>query len=72
MQKNKLRALAAYCRTDSCRPVIMERQEGDEIVIAGDASNDLLASADVKRQIGEGEAAVVIPGTLLIEALRKL
>jgi hypothetical protein len=50
----------------------MECQESDEIVIVGDALNDLLASTDVKGKIGEGEAAVVIPRTLLLEALRKL
>ena len=72
MQKNTLRVLAARCHTDSCCPVIMECQESDEIVIVGDALNDLLASPDVKRKIGEGEAAVVIPRTLLLEALKKL
>jgi hypothetical protein len=50
----------------------MECHESDEIVIVGYAMNELLASPDVKRKIGEGEAAVVIPRTLLLEALRKL
>jgi len=50
----------------------MESQESDEIIIVGDALNDLLASPDVKRKIGEGEAAVVIPKSLLLEALKKL
>jgi len=72
MQKNTLRVLAARCHTDSCCPVIMESQESDEIVIVGDALNDLLAFPDVKRKIGEGEAAVVIPRSLLLEALKKL
>ena len=72
MQKNTLRVLAARCHTDSCCPIIMECHESDEIVIVGDALNDLLAFPDVKRKIGEGEAAVVIPRTLLFEALRKL
>ena len=72
MQKNTLRVLAASCHTDSCCPVIMESQESDEIVIVGDAMNDLPACRDVKRKIGEGEAAVVIPRSLLLEALRKL
>ena len=72
MQKNAFRVLAARCHTDSCCPIIMERRGSDEIVIVGDALNELLASPDVKRKIGEGEAAVVIPRTLLIEALGKL
>jgi hypothetical protein len=69
---DKLRVLAARCHTDSCCPAIMESNESDEIVIIGYALNELLASPDVQRKIGEGEAAVVIPRTLLLEASKKL
>ncbi|MFZ0572091.1 MAG: hypothetical protein WCD20_09145 [Rhodomicrobium sp.] len=72
MQKKELRVLAGRCHTASCCPTIMESQESQEIVIVGDALNGLLASPDVKRKIGEGEAAVVIPRALLIEALKSL
>jgi len=44
-------------------PVIIECPGSDEIVIVGDALNELLASPDVNKKIGEAEAAVVIPRT---------
>jgi hypothetical protein len=50
----------------------MENADSGEIVIVGGALNELLASPDVKKRIGEGEAAVVIPRAILIEALKSL
>jgi hypothetical protein len=38
----------------------------------GDALNGLLASREVKNRIGEGEAAIVIPKALLLEALKSI
>jgi len=72
MRKKELRVLAGCCHTATCCPSIMESGESEEIVIVGDALNGLLASPDVKRKIGKGEAAVVIPRALLIEALKSL
>jgi len=72
MQEGKLRVLAGRCHTDSCCPTILENADGAEIVIVGDALNELLGSPDVKQRIGAGEAAIVIPRTILIEALKSL
>lgn len=72
MQEKQFRVLAARCHTSSCCPAIMESRDSEEIVIVGDAANALLAAQDVKKKIGEGEAAVVIPKSLLIEALKAL
>jgi hypothetical protein len=44
----------------------------DSIVIIGSAANFLIDNAVVKEKIGKDEAAVVIPKSLLIEALRSL
>jgi hypothetical protein len=44
----------------------------DSIVIVGSTANFLVENAAVKEKIGNGEAAVVIPKSLLIEALRSL
>lgn len=72
MQEKQLRVLASRCHTASCCPTILECSDSDEIVIVGDALNALLAFPDVKSKIGEGEAAVVIPRAILIEALKAL
>jgi hypothetical protein len=44
----------------------------DSIVIIGSTANVLVGNAAVKKKIGNDEAAVVIPKSLLIEALRSL
>ncbi|MGO9172264.1 MAG: hypothetical protein ACLP7P_09905 [Rhodomicrobium sp.] len=44
----------------------------DSIVIVGTSASALLEAAAVKEKTGAGEAAVVIPKSLLIEALRSL
>lgn len=72
MQEHKFRILAGRCHTADCCPTIMESQDSQEIVIVGDGLNRLLASPDVRSKIGDGEAAVVIPRALLLEALKSL
>ena len=44
----------------------------NSIVIIGSTANLLVENAAVNEKIGNGEAAVVIPKSLLIEALRLL
>jgi len=44
----------------------------DSIVIVGSIANSLVEAAAVKEKTGVGEAAVVIPKSLLIEALQAL
>jgi hypothetical protein len=45
---------------------------GDSIVIVGSAADALLSASAVREKTGEGEAAVVIPKSLLLEALRTI
>jgi len=68
MNKADLRILATRCHTDSCCPAIMESSDGEEVVIVGGATGALLASSSVRARVGTGEAAVVIPKSLFLEA----
>jgi hypothetical protein len=64
----------ATTRCGSCGcgcPTIMEAPN-DSIVIIGSSTSPLIDAFSVKEKTGNGEAAVVIPKSLLIEALRSL
>jgi len=66
------RILATRCGSCGCGcPTIMEAG-GDSIVIVGSAADALLSASAVREKTGEGEAAVVIPKSLLLEALRTI
>ena len=66
------RVLATSCGSCGCGcPTIMEAGD-DAIVVVGSAANALIEAAAVKCKTGEGEAAVVIPKSLLLEAIRAL
>ncbi len=69
---DEYRILATRCGSCGCGcPTIMEAGD-DSIVIVGTSASALLEAAAVKEKTGAGEAAVVIPKSLLIEALRSL
>ena len=69
---DEFRVLATRCGSCGCGcPTIMEAPN-DSIVIIGSTANLLVENAAVNEKIGNGEAAVVIPKSLLIEALRSL
>ena len=69
---DEFRVLATRCGSCGCGcPTIMEAPD-DSIVIIGSTANFLVDNAVVKEKIGNSEAAVVIPKSLLIEALRSL
>jgi len=69
---DEFRVLATRCGSCGCGcPTIMEAPD-DSIVIIGSTVDFLIENAVVKQKIGNGEAAVVIPKSLLIEALRSL
>lgn len=73
MSETGFRILAATrCHTDSCCPAVMESADGENIVIVGSAVSALLSSASVKQRVGEGEAAVAIPKSLLLEAFNAM
>ena len=69
---DKFQILATRCGSCGCGcPTIMEAGE-DSVVIVGAAASSLLDAAAVKERTGNGEAAVVIPRSLLVEALKAL
>ena len=69
---DEYRVLATRCGSCGCGcPTIMEAPD-NSIVIIGSTANLLVENAAVNEKIGNGEAAVVIPKSLLIEALRLL
>ncbi|ADP70128.1 hypothetical protein Rvan_0852 [Rhodomicrobium vannielii ATCC 17100] len=73
MRETTFEILAARCGDSGCGcgcPTIM--QAGDDVVIVGDGASRLIEAASVRERIGEGEAAVVIPRALLVEALANL
>jgi hypothetical protein len=66
------RILATSCGSCGCGcPTIMEAGD-DAIVVVGSVTNAVIEAAAVKCKTGEGEAAVVIPRSLLIEAIQAL
>jgi hypothetical protein len=50
----------------------MEGGNPDELVVVGKLNADVLNSAAVRKQTGEGEIAVVIPRSLLVKAAKSL
>ncbi|MFY9641587.1 MAG: hypothetical protein WA384_02680 [Rhodomicrobium sp.] len=69
---DEFRVLATRCGSCGCGcPTIMETAD-DSIVVVGSIANSLIHAAAVREKTGAGEAAVVIPKSLLIEALRSL
>ena len=65
--------LAKACRACGCGcPTVLEGTSPNDLVIVGKLDASVLNSAAVQRHTGEGEIAVVIPKSLLIEAARAL
>ena len=68
----QFRVLATRCGSCGCGcPTIMEGP-GNSIVIIGSTSNAMVEAAQVREKTGNGEGAVVIPKSLLLEALHLL
>jgi hypothetical protein len=73
MAGEDFRILATRCGSCGCGcPTIMESADGHSIVIVGDVGDPALSSDSVQAKIGEGETAIMIPKSLLLEALKAL
>ena len=69
---DEFRILASRCGSCGCGcPTIMQAGN-DSIVVVGSIASAFLEATAVRERTGDGEAAVVIPKSLLIEALRLL
>ena len=53
-------------------PTVLEGGESDSLIIVGKLDAVVLNSEDVKKHTGEGEIAVVIPRSLLMQAAKAL
>ncbi len=67
----KFSVIAKDCTTGRC-PTVLESGNPDDVVVVGRLDAAVLNSPDVQRHVAEGEIAVVIPRSLLVEAARAL
>jgi hypothetical protein len=69
----KYTVIAKDCGACGCGcPTVMEGGEKDDLIIVGKLDAVVLNSKDVQKHTGEGEIAVVIPKSLLIQAAKAL
>jgi hypothetical protein len=67
--------LIATVKCSSCEcgcPTVLEAENGDDLVIVGKLDEIIARANAVKQHVGEGEIAVVIPKSLLLEAAKLL
>jgi len=60
------------CTDSCCCPTVLEAGTGEDLVIVGKLDEIVAGASAVKQHVGEGEIAVVIPKSLLIEAAKSL
>lgn len=60
------------CGTFSACPTVLESSDTSELVIVGKLDANVLNSLDVQKHTGEGEIAVVVPKTLILQAAKAL
>lgn len=67
------KVLATKCGSCDCGcPTVLESESSEELVIVGKVDDTVMHSAAVRTRTGDGEFAVVIPKSLLIEAAKAL
>ena len=67
------KVLATKCGSCGCGcPTVLESENTDELVVVGKIDELVMRSAAVQEHTGDGEIAVVIPRSLLIEAAKAL
>jgi hypothetical protein len=65
------RVVAKDCGLGSC-PTVLECANPDDLVVVGKLDAVVLNSPDVQKHTGDGEIAVVIPKSLLVQAAKAL
>lgn len=65
------RVVAKDCDHGSC-PTVLECANPDDLVVVGKLDAAVLNSPDVQKHTGDGEIAVVIPKSLLAQAVKAL
>ena len=67
--------LVATVKCGSCGcgcPTVLEAENGEDLVIVGKLDGMVARAAAVTQHVGEGEIAVIIPKSLLLEAAKSL
>lgn len=64
--------IAKECGGSARCPTVLESGNPNDVVIVGKLDAIVLNSADVQKHTGEGEIAVVIPKSLLMQAAKAL
>jgi glutamine amidotransferase-like uncharacterized protein len=74
MQDRKnYKVLATRCGSCGCGcPTILEAENSDDLVVVGKFDELVQKSTIVSQHTGEGEAAITIPKSLLLEAVKAL
>jgi hypothetical protein len=71
--EKKFSVVATRCGNCGCGcPTILESEDGESLVIVGTVDEIASAAGAVREKTGTGEAAVVIPKSLLLEAAKLL
>ncbi|NJM34855.1 MAG: hypothetical protein HC850_09255 [Rhodomicrobium sp.] len=70
---HQYKVLATRCGGCGCGcPTILETGDADALVVVGQLKGQALDNDAVARYVGEGEIAVLIPKSLLLEAAKAL
>lgn len=70
---NNFKVLATKCGSCGCGcPTVLQSENSDELVIVGKIDSFVAKNAAVAEHTGDGEVAVVIPRSLLLEAAKAL
>ena len=71
--KEEFTVLASLCGSCGCGcPTLMESADGKSIVVVGEIDSSLLENKSVSDKVGKGETAVVIPKSVLLEAIKTM
>lgn len=71
--RKSYKVLATRCGSCGCGcPTVLEGQNSDELVIVGKLDDIVLKNTTVAHFTGDGETAIIIPKSLLLEAAKAL
>lgn len=71
--ERKFNVVATRCGSCGCGcPTIFESEDGESLVIVGTVDEITAGASAIREKTGAGEAAVVIPKSLLLEAAKHL
>jgi hypothetical protein len=60
------------CTDKCCCPTVLEAANGEDLVIVGKLDDMVARTSAVQSHVGEGEIAIVIPKSLLLDAAKSL